>query len=66
MCQKKWKVEVSAFAVGGNVWDLFWWGKWIKISSAAGRWCQVLEVLLGAFGVIEEINSPYVGRGLTG
>jgi len=27
-----------------------------------GRWCQVSEVLLGAFGVIEEIKSSCGGR----
>ena len=35
----------------------------LNIVGGGGRWCRVLEVLLGGFGVIEEIKSPCGGRG---
>ena len=35
-----------------------------KISDGGGRWCQVLEVLLGALGLIEEIKRTCASRGL--
>ena len=49
--------------MGGNIWDLFWRGKWLKIVGGGGRWCQVLEGVLGAVGLIEEIKSPCGGWG---
>ena len=54
---------MSGFAVGGNIWDALGREKWLKISGGGGRWCQVLELLLGALGVVEEIKSPCGGRG---
>jgi len=54
----------AGFAAGGIIWDLFWWGKCLKIGCGGRRWCQVLDTVLGCFRVIEEIKSPYGGRGL--
>ena len=55
---------MSGFAVGGNIWDLFWREKRLSICGGGGRWCQVLDGTLGAFGFIEEIKSPCGARGL--
>ena len=49
--------------VGGIIWDLFWREKWLNICGGGGRWCQVLEGVLGALGVVEEIKIPCGGRG---
>ena len=54
---------MPGFAVGGNIWDLFWREKWLKICGGGGRWCQVLEEVFDALGAIEEIKSPCGGRG---
>ena len=54
---------MTGFAMGGNIWDLFWRGKWLNICGGGGRWCQVLEGVLGALGLIEEIKSPCGYRG---
>ena len=51
-------MEMFGFAVGGIIWDLFWRERWLNICSGSGIWCQALEGVLGAFGVIEEIKSP--------
>ena len=59
-------MKVDGFAVGGIIWDLFWREKWLNICGGGGRWCQVLEGVLGALGLIEEIKSPCVYRGLRG
>ena len=55
---------MSGFAVGGIVCCLFWRGKWLNICVGGGRWCQVLELVLGAFGVIEELKNPVLAGGL--
>ena len=49
---------------GWNCLLFFWRGKWLNICVRGGRWWQVLELVLGAFGVIEELKNPCVGRGL--
>ncbi len=49
--------------MGGNIRDYSGEGKWLKISGKDERWCQVLEGIFDALGVIEEIKSPCVGRG---
>ena len=54
---------MSCFAAGGNSWDLFWRGRRLKIGRIGGRWCQVLEGIFDALGVIEEIKSPFGCRG---
>ena len=36
----------------------------LNIVGGGGRWCQVVDGNLGAFGVIEEIKSPCGYRGL--
>lgn len=54
---------MSGFAVGGNIWDLFWQKKRLKIGGGGRQWCQVLEGIFDAFDVIEEIKSPCGGRG---
>ena len=51
-------MEVSGFAVGGNISGLFGRGERLKIGSGGGRWCQVSGVVFGALGNIEETKSP--------
>ena len=63
MYQQKWRIEVSGFAAGGITWDLLWEDMRFKIGSRGRRWCQVLEGVLGALGVIEEIKCPCDCRG---
>ena len=38
-------------------------GKWLKIGGGGGWWCQVLEGVFDALGVVEEIKSPLGCRG---
>ena len=57
---------MSGFAMGGIIWDLFWWVKRFKIGDGGSLWCQVLDRILVALGVIEELKSPCRGRGLGG
>ena len=57
------RIQGSGFAVGGNIWDLFWQKKRLKIGGGGRQWCQVLEGVWGGLGVIEEIKSPCGGRG---
>ena len=45
---------------GWNYLSFIWQEKWLKISGGGGRWCQVLDVLLGALGVAEELKAPVV------
>ena len=52
--------------MGGIIWDLFWRVKRLKIGGGNGGWCQVLEGVLDALGVIEEIKSPCGSRDLDG
>ena len=54
---------VACLCCGLKIWDLFWREKRLSICGGGGRWCQVLEMLLGGFGVIEEVKSPCGGRG---
>jgi hypothetical protein len=56
-------MERPAFAVGGNIWDLFWQEKRFNICGGSGRWCQVLEGVLGALAVIEETKSSCSCKG---
>ena len=57
------RIQGSGFAVGGNIWDLFWQKKRLKIGGGGRQWCQVLEAVLGGFGVIEELKSSCGSRG---
>ena len=57
---------MAGFAVGGIIWDLFWWGKCLKIGSIGGWWCQVSDGILGCLRVIEELKSPCRYRGFLG
>ena len=41
-------------------------GKRLRIVGGGGRWCQALEDIFDALGIIEEIKSPFGGRGLRG
>ena len=54
---------MHGIAAGGIICDLLWRGKCLKIGGEGGGWCQVLEEIFGALGVIEEIKSPWGGRG---
>ena len=38
-------------------------GNRLRSGGIGGRWCQVLEGVLGALGVIEELKSPCGCRG---
>ena len=49
---------MPGFAVGGSIWDLSWRGKRLNVCVGGGRWCQVLEGVLGGFRVIQELKSP--------
>ena len=66
MYQQSSRTEMPGFAVGGNIWYLFWRGKCLKIGCGGGRWCQVLEGVFDALGLIEELKSPCGHRGLRG
>ena len=65
------EIDVSVGMENSEVWlccgwqymRLFWRGKRLKLGSGGGRWCQVMEVLLGALAVIEELKSPCDCRG---
>ena len=57
------RIQGSGFAVGGNIWDLFWQKKRLKIGGGGRQWCQALEGIFGALGVIEEMKSPCGRRG---
>jgi hypothetical protein len=66
MYQYRWKKLVGGFAVGGIIWDLFWQAKRFKSGDGGGRWCQVLEGVFDALGVIEGIKSPCGARSSEG
>ena len=65
------EIDVSAGMENRDTWlccgwkylGFIWQEKWLKICGRGGRWCQVLEVLLGTLGLIEELKSPCGGRG---
>jgi len=67
-------IEVSVEIENRGIWLFCGWnysgfilaGKGLKICVGGGRWCQVLECIWGAFGVIEELKSPCGGRSLCG
>jgi len=42
---------------------VIWEGRAAQDRQWSGRWCHVLDGVLGALEVIEEIKSPCVGRG---
>ena len=64
-------IDVSVEIGNRAVWLCCGWkymgfnlrGKRLKIGGGNGGWCQVLEGILGALGVIKEIKSPCGGRG---
>ena len=49
--------------MSGVILDLFGRQKGHKIGGEGRRWCQVLDAVLGALGLIEEMKSPCGGRG---
>jgi hypothetical protein len=51
--------------VSGVILDLFGCQKGLKICVGGGRWCQVLGIVFGALGIIEEIKSPCAWQGLS-
>ena len=65
------EINVSVELKNGDDWLCCGWkymgfnlrGKRLKIGGGNGGWCQVLEGILGALGVIKEIKSPCGGRG---
>ena len=65
------EIDVSVGMENRGVWLCCGWGylsfiwqeKWLKIGGGNGRRCQVLELLLGAFGLIKELKSPCGCRG---
>ena len=65
------EIDVSVGIENRGVWLCCGWNylgfilveKRLNIWGGGGRWCQVLELLLGALGVVEEIKSPCGGRG---
>ena len=43
-------MEMTGFAVGGNIWDLFGRGERLLICGRGRRWCQVLDAVFEATG----------------
>ena len=58
--------RVAWLCCESNYLGFFWQAKRLNVCSVVGRWCQVLDAVCGGLGVIEEIKSPCVGRGLAG
>ena len=57
---------MPVFDVGGIIWDLFCRKKRLNNCGGGGRWCQVLEAVLGALGVIVEIKAPVMAGAFGG
>jgi len=59
-------MEMTGFAVGGNIWDLFGRGKRVKIGGGVGDGARYWKSFLGALGLIEEVKSSCGGKGVMG
>ena len=57
---------MSSFVAGGNSWNYLGRNKGLKFGSGCGQWCQVLEGVFDALGLIEELKSPVVAGALAG
>ena len=57
---------MSSFVAGGNSWNYLGRNKGRKFGSGCGQWCQVLEGVVDALGVVEELKSPCGSRGFVG
>ena len=66
-----WEIEVSVEIKNGDGLLCCGWkclgfilaGNRLNICGGWERWCQVLEGILGALGVVEELKSPCGSRG---
>ena len=59
-------MKADGFTASVNICGLFGKLKRLIICDDGWRWCQVLDGVLGAMGVIEEIKTPVVAGGLVG